>query len=167
MHVKKLAALATVVTLILGLAGGEAEGKVNLRAAPVVGKKGKKGKAITDTTLVRELRVVHHTLRRADPIYNGHRGKAMHEVNHAIGQLEKEMHKHGLKAHDQHIVNEGKTKSDVDLAKAAGELATILKQINGMASTNHRSKAAVHVAEAIKEIELGLAHVKKQKKKTT
>src|SRR5262249_26008456 len=66
---------------------------------------GKNAKPKQDNVLVAELRHAHKVLKAADPIYHGHRAQALHEINHAIGSLEKEMKRRGLKAHDRHGAN--------------------------------------------------------------
>src|SRR5262249_9445353 len=75
-------------------------------------------KVVQDNALVAELQHIHHVLRAADPVYNGHRGRAMSEVNHAIGALEKEMKARGLKAHDKHMKNVPRQTSHAMMAQA-------------------------------------------------
>ena len=76
---------------------GKARGKTKGKTAKAAVKK-------QDNILVAELQQAYRVLDKADPIYNGHRGKALREINAAIGNLQKEMNKHGLK---QHYIKEG------------------------------------------------------------
>lgn len=130
--------------------------------------KGKKGKGKVpeaikkqDNVLVAELQQAYRVLDKADPIYNGHRGKALHEINAAIGNLQKEMHKHGMKQH--HIkdgINLPDKVSHALVYETGLEVGTVLKQLSGLPSSPLRAKAVGHLGTAIKELELALAHVK-------
>jgi hypothetical protein len=113
---------------------------------------GKKAKLKQDNVLVGELRHAHKVLKAADPIYHGHRAQALHEINHAIGALEKEMKKRGLKAHDRHGANVPKNVSDALVAETIADLGTILGQLNSLPATPHRTKAAGHLDTAVKQL---------------
>src|SRR5262245_5749525 len=119
-------------------------------------------KVVQDNVLVAELQHIHHVLRAADPVYNGHRGRAMTEINHAIGALEKEMKARGLKAHDRHVKNVPRQTSHAMMAQAGQDLQGVENQIVSLGKTGHRTTAAKHVAKAVSEISQGLAHVQKK-----
>ena len=120
-----------------------------------------------DNVLVAELRQAYRILDSARPIYHGHRGKARQEINAAIGQLEKEMHKRGLKAHPlKGGIKEPKSLSNAMVKETARELGIIVQQISAMPSTKFRAKAVQHLGTAIKELELALLSVKPKLKAT-
>ena len=141
----------------------------SVNAADKGGKKGKKGKKkakkiIQDAELIGELDLIHATMKKADPIYKGHRAKAMHLINKAVGSLEKEMHARGLKDKTKHKVDESKIESDFDMAAAGKSLGTVLENLNKLKTTKHRTRAANDIKAAIKEVDLALAVVAKDKK---
>jgi hypothetical protein len=135
-----------------GKKGSAAASKANARAL----------KARQDNILVAELQHAHKILKSADPIYHGHRGKALHEINHAIGALEKEMHKRGLKDHTKHNANVPMDISNALVAETIGEVGTILKQLQSMPATAHRTKAVRHLDTAVKQLGEALQSVKNQ-----
>jgi hypothetical protein len=127
-------------------------------------KNAKQVKQAQDNVLVHELRQVYRVVEKADPIYKGHRVKAMHEIKAAIGQLEKEMHRRGLKPHQhKHGINEPKSVSDAEIALGMKQLSGVLSQLNGLPATNHRTKAANHIGTAIKQLKRALAVAKQTK----
>jgi hypothetical protein len=132
--------------------------------------KGKKKKTpaaavVQDNVLVADLHAAFATIDKADPIYHGHRGHAKHQINEAIAQLQKEMQKHGLKAH--HRPSEKETRADSDALMALGQkaVATTLTALNSLPDSKHRSAAKVHLAKAIEEVKLGLAKSKEDQAK--
>jgi hypothetical protein len=135
-------------------------------APPKVGKKGGKKAAgvtaaATDLSLVSELRQAFRVLDRAEPIYHGHRARAREEINHAIGQLQKEMHKHGLKEHHHgDKVKEPVNVSNAQVAESAREVKDVLAKLTGLPTTPHRAKAAAHLGTAVTELDRALAWVK-------
>jgi len=150
-------ALALVLGLALVTNADARPGKGSKKAA-------RKIKQAQDNVRVAELQVVYRLVEKADPIYKGHRAKGMHQIKAAIGQLQKEMHRRGLKPHHhKHGVNEPKTVSDAEMAEGVKQLTSVLSQLKGLQGTTHRTKAATHVATAIKQLKTGLA-VAKQKK---
>jgi len=151
------------VALTLALAvvlGGAAEGA----APPKVGKKGVKkaaGASATDMALVSELRQAFRVLDKADPIYHGHRAKARAEINHAIGQLQKEMHRHGLKEHHHDDkVKEPVNVSNAQVAESARDVKATLAKLTGLPASTHRAKAAAHLTAAVAELDKALVAVK-------
>jgi hypothetical protein len=123
--------------------------------------KGKKKKKKADNVLVAELQHAHKVLKAADPIYKGHRAKALHQINLAIGDLQKEMHKRGLKAHTGRVGDVPVSVSNADVVEAVKEVATVQKQLAALATTPLRTAASNHLITAVKEMETALAVVKK------
>lgn len=133
-------------------------------AAPARLNKKKTPDRATDATIVAELHKAYRVLDRAEPIYHGHRARAKEEINHAIGQLQKEMHKHGLKMHHHEDgVKETKAVSDAQVRESARELVVVLKQLRSLPASAHRTKAAAHLATAVAEMDKGLLAAKKGK----
>jgi hypothetical protein len=165
----RVLAMLLVASVVLAFVGDSAAFDNNKKAKAATARGGKgagaKGhkndakKKMDDAAVVHELRHAHQVLTAADPIYNGHRGKAMHEVNAAIGELQREMHARGLKDHAHHNHNVPKNISHAMMATTADALGAVLGHLNGMAKTSHRAKAAGHVKRAISEIHLALTHV--------
>jgi hypothetical protein len=116
-------------------------------------------KKAEDVHLVRELQHAHRVLSAADPVYNGHRARALSEINHAIGNLEKEMHARGLKDHAKHTRDVPKSVSHAMVATTGDALVTVLSQLTSMQRTTNRTRAAGHVKRAISEVHQALAHV--------
>jgi hypothetical protein len=150
------------VVLILSLAA-----LVAVCAPSLAADKGKKGKnktpavaVVQDNVLVADLHAAFAIIDKADPIYHGHRGHAKHQINEAIGHLQKEMQKHGLKAH--HRPSEKETRADSDALMALGQKAVTatLVALNNLPDSKHRSAAKLHLAKAIEEVKLGLVKSK-------
>jgi hypothetical protein len=125
-------------------------------AAP--NKPGKRAKVkAQDHTLVHELHKIKHTLSVANHDYNGHRVKAMHQIGQAVHELKKEAHLRGHKgAMKPPTGPEPQPISDAQLAESATALDGVLKQLNTLATTPRRTKAAGHINGAIKQIGLAL-----------
>jgi hypothetical protein len=132
--------------------------------------KGKKGKnkadkaaaAVQDNVLVADLRAAYAVIDRADPIYQGHRAKARHEINHAIEQLEKEMKLRGLKAHHRPSEKETRAESDALIAQGMKAVATTQSQLGNLPTSKRRATAQAHLAKAVEELKSCLA-VSKEK----
>src|SRR4051812_12783877 len=97
-------------------------------APALAADKAKKGKnktpavaVVQDNVLVADLQAAFAIIDKAEPIYHGHRGHAKHQINEAIGQLQKEMQKHGQKAH--HRPSEKETRAESDALMAIGHKA--------------------------------------------
>jgi len=147
---KALCALALLAGA--ALAGDEvtAAQKGNKKVANVV-------KKAQDNVLVAELQVAYKVLDKANPVYKGHRAKALHDIKAAIGALEKEMHARGLKPHHhKHGKDEIKEVSHAQVVESAREVGQVLKQLNGLPTTKHRKKAAGHLVKAVKQLDLAL-----------
>jgi hypothetical protein len=127
--------------------------------------KGKKGKnktdktvkAVQDNVLVADLRAAYAVIDRADPIYDGHRAKARHEINHAIEQLEKEMKARGLKAHHRPSEKDGQAESDALITMGMKAVATIQTQLGNLPTSKHRAAAQAHLTKAVAELKSCLA----------
>ncbi len=128
-------------------------------------KKGKGDRIKQDNVLVAELQFTFKVIDNADPIYHGHRRLAREEINAAIGELQKEMKKRGLK---QHHLDDGVTLprsvSHARMLEAADEIRSIQKQIAALPTTAHRTAASKHLVKALKEIDAAIDSVKKKKK---
>ncbi|NBO93922.1 MAG: hypothetical protein EBV06_16680 [Planctomycetia bacterium] len=129
------------------------------------GKKGTNQAVLaTDATLVAELRKAYEVLDKADPIYHGHRAKARHEINQAIGQLQQEMHKKGLKEHPHKDNTKLPTAlSHAQVKESIREVEVILQQLKSLPPTTHRSRAQGHLVTAVQEMNKGLTTVKPKK----
>jgi hypothetical protein len=135
--------------------------------------KGKKGKnkpanaaaVVQDNVLVADLQAAFAVIDRAEPIYHGHRGKAKHQINEAIELLQKEMHKHGLKAHHKPSEKETRAESDALIGQGMKAVTTTLTQLNGLPDSKHRSAAKVHLAKAIEELKASLVVSKEDQAK--
>ena len=126
-------------------------------------KTGKKIKQVQDNVLVAQLQIAYRVVEKADPIYKGHRVKAMKQIKEAIGQLQKEMKRRGLKpVRQKHGIDEPKSVSDADLNEGIKVLKSVQSQLKGLQGTVHRNKAANHIANAIKQLKTALAVTKRQ-----
>src|SRR5213079_2215006 len=111
--------LALGCALVVADARGADKGGKKVKGKKAKGKKkGNTKRKIHDAELIGELNLIHATMKKADPIYKGHRGKAMHLVNKAVGHLSKEMHARGLKDRSKHVADESLLQSNLDMASA-------------------------------------------------
>ena len=110
-----------------------------------------------DHAVVHHLQHIHRVLDKAEPIYGGHRGNAMHQVNRAIGDLESELKQRGLKGHHHKHHHMPARVSDLEVKAALGELQGTLKGISSLQPTGWRSSSAGHMKNAISELHKALA----------
>jgi len=112
-----------------------------------------------DNHLVAHLSAAYAILKAADPIYNGHRGKAVHEIHAAIGQLEKEM-KAGKQPYIKHTTDVPRSISHSLVNSSRENLIAISHHLNAMGKTPHRVKANQHVQAAVHQLNLALTFAK-------
>jgi hypothetical protein len=132
---------------------------VVLGLAPASATQGKKkgtSKKLEDLTLIHELRKTAHLLTKADRDYKGHRAAAVKQIKLAIGDLRKEAQARGHKVPNGYKGPEPQPVSDAQLKKAISQLKTILGQLNNLAATKLRERAAEHIVRAIDELKVAL-----------
>jgi hypothetical protein len=139
---------------------GQNQGK---KQAPKPGQKqGPKGKGAPagtrqqDQALVHDLQKTAHLLSKANRDYKGHRAAAVKHIVQAIHHLKKEAHLGGSRMMSDYKGPEAQPVSDAQLKQAAGNLGTILKQLNRLKTSMHRGKAAQHIGKAIGELQTAL-----------
>jgi hypothetical protein len=74
------------------------------------------------------------------------------------------MRERGLKEHTKHKKDLPDKVSHAHVREAARELGVILDQLKTLQRTKHRAKAADHLRDAVKELNLALKTVKGGKK---
>jgi hypothetical protein len=154
--VTRIALLAAAVLLAAIASSAAAQGKKG-------NKKARNAVKAQDHTLVHELHRIKHTMSVANHNYNGHRVKAMHEIGHAVHELKKEAHLRGHKgAMKPPTGPEPQPISDAQMAKSAEALKDVLTQLESLATTPRRTKAANHINAAVKQVGLAL-EFRKQK----
>jgi len=116
-----------------------------------------------DHVYVGELRAIFKLLDKGDILYGGHRGKALEEINHAIGSLEKEMAVHGLKAHHHPHAWEGEDASHWRVRHARHALQRVKAKIALHATTDNRKKATAHVTVAVNHLTAAVAIINTEK----
>jgi hypothetical protein len=129
------------------------------------GGKGKSKFQSQHSQLILELRAAKYWLNEANHNYNGHRGAAVAEVNHAIHQLEEHPHHkahHKEIANHKHAVHEPQNISDAELVLAHSIVKDVAGKLATLADDAHHTKAMKHLREADKQIGLGLVHAKKK-----
>ncbi|HKI35613.1 MAG TPA: hypothetical protein VKA46_27400 [Gemmataceae bacterium] len=102
---------------------------------------------------IKELHDVKVLLEMANHDYKGHRAEAVKHIGHAIHALEMgHKHHHGKGAKGK---GEPQALSDAQLKESIKVLNGVLAQLSG-ASGAPATKGAVHVVNAIKELEVAL-----------
>lgn len=114
--------------------------------------------AVDDKTLIQELRHAHAVLTAANPIYAGHRGRALKHINDAIDQLQKEIHARGQEDKTAHVRDVPQNVSNALLVQTAHALETVQQQLANPKGTPPRKQAASLVAKAHSEIVLALLY---------
>jgi hypothetical protein len=148
MRLMKWLAFALVAAFVLALASGDV-------SAQQKKKGGTKGKAKMDNkVLVAELGHAWSLLKISEPIYYGHRARALKHIRKAIDALDDKA-KPQLKGNPKvpPVV------SQALVVETVKELDVILKQMQALGAGPRRKKAAVHMAEAVKEMDLALKAV--------
>jgi len=112
-----------------------------------------------DNHLVAHLAAAYAILKAADPIYNGHRGKAVHEIHAAIGHLEAEM-KAGKQPYIKHTTDVPRVISHSLVNSSRENLIAIHHHLNAMGKTPHRVKAHQHVVAAVDQLNKALVFAK-------
>lgn len=102
-----------------------------------------------DAHLIHELRHAYGVLDAANPVYHGHRGKALKEINHAIGHLDREMHSRGHTMHHHKHPDVPANVSHADVRKSTHQVQRVLLELSGMKKTKHRTSAAHHLTNAV------------------
>jgi hypothetical protein len=116
----------------------------------------KKGKGVSPyAPLVSELHQTRVLLHQADHDYQGHRVKAMHEIGQAMNALHPH-HKHKLGVRKGGGGNENQAVSDMQLAQAGKQLQVVLNQLNNGAANANTAKAAMHVQNAMAQLNTAL-----------
>lgn len=109
-------------------------------------------KIARDHIYVGQLRAIYKLLDKGDPIYKGHRDQAMQQINHAIGNLEKEMALHGLKVHHHPHAWEPEDISHWQVKRAHHALKWVKTSLALHAASPNRKKADGHLHTAITEL---------------
>jgi hypothetical protein len=122
-------------------------------------KKGWEARRFRDAQLIQELRRAKALLLKANHDYDGHRVKAIHQVNLALRQLNKDS---GARPKETIPLVRGDGRepqplSDAQLKQARQILTAVQGQLTGLYSTPHRRKAGARVTDAIKQIDLAFA----------
>ncbi len=110
----------------------------------------------TDLAIVHQLQFAFKVLDKADPIYAGHKGNAMKEINAAIGDLEKELNKRGLKGHSHAQLPMPIYFSDLKVQYVHTNLVANRKNLSGLPSTGWRTSSSGHLKTAIDELNKAL-----------
>ncbi len=141
-----------VALVTLNAGPGSAQGPKARQAKKGQKKAAAAAKKQQDQVLAYELQQTAHLLTKADRDYKGHRAAAVKHIRHAIHHLKKEAHLRGFKVMNDYKGPEPQPVSDAQLKQAAGNLGTILKQLNALKTSMHRGKAAEHIGKAIAEL---------------
>lgn len=126
-------------------------------AAPKNKKANLKNQA-PDVAIITQLEDVHKLLSVANPRYAGHRVKAMAAIRKAIDALEHDKGKgtdHKLSRGDDKA-DETKTLSDTQVRAAGATLQTLHGQVTALPGKHYRTRAATHLGDAIREVNLAL-----------
>jgi hypothetical protein len=113
-----------------------------------------------DSHLIHELRHAYRVLDAANPVYHGHRARALSEINHAIGHLDREMHARGRTMHHHEHPPIPPIVSRADVRASAHQVQRVLLELSGMQKTRHRTSASHHLTSAVHQLGQAL-HVRR------
>lgn len=153
MHVRACLTAGLTLALVAAVALSSAE------AAPKKGKnKSPNRNEPVDQAMISQLRDLHKLLTLANPRYAGHRVNAMEAVRKAIDDLENDKGKRidARLGRGDGKADESKVLSDTQVRAAGTALAGMINQLKALPARPYRTRAAGHLAEAVRELDLAL-----------
>ncbi len=152
MLARKISGPLFLIALFFGLLAFSAEAQTAKGKA-----KTKTALALQDAALAKQLHDANGLIATAKHDYEGHRAAALHQVHKAVHLL----HKNGHRIHTAAPVvadptAEDQATSDAQLKTALTSIAAVQTALANLPASQHRTKAAEHLAVALVELQTAL-----------